>query len=65
MTQIFSAKLLRGLVVLHDPMKNKSKKNQTQHFAKRPSSPSSLWLYRSPVVHRLLSRPVITQLNTL
>lgn len=35
MTQIFSAKLLRGLVFLYDPMKNKSKKNQMQHFAKK------------------------------
>lgn len=34
MTQIFSAKLLRGLVFLYDPMKNKSKKNQMQDFAK-------------------------------
>lgn len=56
MTQIFSAKLLRGLVFLYDPTENKTKKNQAAFCKDKPSSPPSPLLHRSLLAHRLLSQ---------
>lgn len=52
MTEIFSAELLRGLVFLYNPVRNRNKKNQMQHFADT-KEPSPL-LCKSPVAAKYL-----------